>query len=163
METPLFTGAYEYTVDAKNRMSIPSQFRNQMDFENDGRRFYMVPGLEKGTLSLYPERVFRQLDQSWPKPKIPSRDFANYRRVFYNLATLVEMDKQGRILLPQSLLNLANLGREVYITGSGDHLDICNKADYEAFMSDNWSQYGELQERVRQYLDQYEGGGEGNG
>jgi MraZ protein len=152
LESTLLTGAYEHTIDAKNRMSIPSQIRNQMDTERDGSRFYLVPGARLGTLSIYPEKTFRRQHEKRPSPEIPHEDLLTYNQVFYSMATLLEVDKQGRVLLPDRHLRLAGIGREVYITGSRDHLDLWNKADYEKFAEENWSGYAELLHRARKYF-----------
>ncbi len=154
LESTLFTGAYEHTIDAKNRMSIPSQIRHQMDPERDGTRFYLVPGARPGTLSLFPEHAFRRRQQSWPSPEIPHEDLLNYSQVFFSMATLLEVDKQGRVLLPDRPLGHVGIGREVYITGAGDHLDLWNKADYERFFEENWSRYADLQHRARRYFSE---------
>lgn len=152
MEPTLLTGAFEYTIDAKNRLSIPAQIRNQLDVERDGTRFYLVPGARPGTLSIYPEKTFRRRHERRPNPEILHGDLLNYTQVFYSMATLLEVDKQGRVLLPERHLRLASIGRDVYITGSGDHLDLWNKADYEKFAEENWSHYAELQDRARKCL-----------
>jgi MraZ protein len=152
LETTLLTGAYEYTIDAKNRLSIPAQIRNQLDVERDGTRFYLVPGARPGTLSIYPEKTFRRRHERRPNPEIPHEDLRDYTQVFYSMATLLEADKQGRVLLPERHLRLAGIGHDVYITGSGDHLDLWNRADYEKFADENWSRYAELQHRARKYF-----------
>ncbi len=160
MESTLFTGAFEHTIDAKNRMSIPSQIRHQMDPERDGKRFYLVPGARPGTLSLFPERTFQRRQQAWPSPEIPHEDLLNYTQVFFSMATLLEVDKQGRVLLPEHPLKHVGIEREVFITGAGDHLDLWNKSDYEKFFEDNWSRYAELQHRARKYFSKRQSGGE---
>lgn len=161
LETTLLTGAFEATVDAKNRMSIPSQIRNQLDPQRDGSNFYLVPGARQGTLSLYPERTFRRRYESRPSPEIPHDDLLTFNQVFFSMASLLEVDKQGRVLLPERQIKYVGIGREVCITGGGDHLDLWNKADYERFATDNWSRYSELQHKVRRYFPDSGGGGSG--
>ena len=152
LESTLLTGAYGCTIDAKNRMSIPSAIRSQLDVERDGTRFYLVPGARPRTLSIYPEKTFRRRHERRPSPEIPHDDFLTYSQVFYSMATPLEVDKQGRVLLPERQLRLAGIGREVYITGTGDHLDLWNKDDYEKFVDENWSRYAELLHRARKYF-----------
>ncbi len=152
MEDALFTGAYEHSIDAKNRMSIPSQIRRQMGDGEGMQRFYLVPGDRPGTLSLYPERTFIERQKNWPSPDLPHEDLLNYRQIFFSMATLLEVDKQGRVLLPERPLRHVGIGREVYITGDGDHLDLWNREDYERFFEDNWSRYSEIQHRARRYF-----------
>ncbi len=152
MDPTLLTGAYEHAIDAKNRLSIPAQIRNEMDPERDGTRFYLVPGARPGTLSLYPEKTFRRRQESWPSPEIPNEDLLNFNQVFFSMATLLDLDKQGRVLLPDRPVKAAAIRREVYITGAGDHLDLWNKSDYESFLDANWSRYAEVQHRARKYF-----------
>lgn len=159
LEPTLLTGAYEHTIDAKNRMSIPSQIRRELDPERDGTRFYLVPGARPGTLSLYPEYTFRRRQQGWPSPEIPHRDLLNYSQTFFSMATLLDVDKQGRVLLPERPLDRVGIGREVYITGAGDHLDLWNRSHYEKFIDENWDRYAELQDRARRYFPAHQPNG----
>ncbi|MCH8053349.1 MAG: division/cell wall cluster transcriptional repressor MraZ, partial [Planctomycetes bacterium] len=61
----------------------------------------------------------------------------------------LEMDKQGRILLPERMLKRADIGTELMLTGAGGHLDLWNRAVYEEFVESNWSRWAEVQKKAR--------------
>lgn len=160
MDKPiLFTGACEHNIDAKHRLSIPSQFRSQMDAERDGTGFYMVPGDRAGTLSLYPENTFRRRLESWPDHDNPEEELSDYNDLYFALSTFLEMDKQGRVLLPADKLEQAGLGREVYVTGRRDHLMLWNKVDYEGFLAENWPRLPDIRRQARKFFRRSETGG----
>jgi len=148
----LFVGTYEHTIDSKNRLSIPAEIRMELDRYRDGTRFFVTPGRHKGTLSLYTERRFLELVAGIPADLIPDRDQYIYDSIFFSMAKPVEMDKQGRILLPEYLLQRTGIHGEVVLTGCRDHLDIWNKADYEAFFKQHWERYPEIQDKAAEAL-----------
>ncbi len=57
----IFTGQYERTIDAKNRIQLPSQLRSAIDSERDGVGLYVTLGEYRGTLSIFTERGFEEL------------------------------------------------------------------------------------------------------
>ncbi len=151
----LFTWCYEHTIDAKNRLAMPAQVRNELDPEEDGTRFYVVPGLRVGTLAIYPEKRFRKLAESRPAEPIPDEDELTYDQISFSMASPpLEPDKQGRILLPERTLRLAKIGKQVVVIGVRDHLELWNKKDYEQFVSENWARYSEIQLRARRAMRQ---------
>ena len=68
------------------------------------------------------------------------------------MAKPVEVDKQGRILLPEWLLEKTSIRGEVVLTGCRDHLDIWKKKDYEASFDENWNRYAEVQAKALEAL-----------
>lgn len=143
-----FTGSYEHAIDAKHRLSIPSAIRSAMHPERDGDHFYLVPGQRQGTLSMYGNRRFEAMADSRPWGDLPLADEITYDQLFFSLATCIEMDKQGRVVLPERVLSSAGIGREVMITGANDHLDLWNRADYESFVAQHWPTYTDVQEQL---------------
>jgi len=151
----LFTWSYEHTIDAKNRLAMPAQVRNDLDPDEDGTRFYVVPGLRVGTLAIYPEKRFRKLGEARPAEPIPDEDELTYDQISFSMASPpLEPDKQGRILLPERTLRLAGIGKQVVVIGVRDHLELWNKKDYEQFVSENWARYSEIQLRARRAMRQ---------
>lgn len=136
-----FVGTYEQTVDAKNRLSVPFPIRSKMNVDADGRGFYVLPGQRPGTLALYPERYFEQTRRLIPPPEALSDELIAWRQFELAHCFLLDPDDQGRVLLPQKLLTLAGIPREVTLIGVQDHLEIWNRADFEAFQTANWPTY----------------------
>jgi MraZ protein len=145
----VFTGTFELTIDPKNRLSVPALIRSAIDPERDGTRFYLVPGTPKTTLSLYADRYFERYADAYHASLDPNEQSENFEKVFYAMATLLDLDKQGRMLLPQWILDRVAIGKQVTVTGARDHLVIWNRAEYAAFMKQNWDRYPDLLQRAR--------------
>lgn len=145
----VFTGTYDLTIDPKNRLSIPAGVRAAMDPERDGTRFYVVPGSPKSTLSLYADRYFERYAEQYHAGLDPNDEREKFEQVFYSMATLVDIDKQGRVVLPQWILDRVDLGKQVTMTGSRDHLVLWKRAEYAAFMNQNWERYPDLLRMAR--------------
>jgi len=140
----VFTGTYELTIDSKNRLSIPAGIRSAMDPARDGKKFYLVPGTPKSTLSLYADRYFEQYAEQYHAGLDPNEERDRFEKVFYAMATLLDVDKQGRVVLPQWILERVGIGKPVTLTGARDHLVVWNRQEYEAFMNQNWERYPDL-------------------
>lgn len=145
----LFTSAHERTIDAKGRLQIPSQIREILESADQRRFLYLVPGSRPGTLSLFPADDFEAMAQFMDNEPIPDEDALTYQQLFYSLASRLEMDRQGRIHLPERSLKQAGIGNEIMLTGGGSHLDIWSKTVYEQFVDENWGRWTEVQRKAR--------------
>jgi len=143
----LFTGIYELTIDPKNRLSIPATVRAAMDPERDGTRFYLVPGDRRGTLSLYGDSYFERYAEQYHSSLRPGEEKENFEMVFYSMATLLDIDRQGRVVLPQRTMDFVGIQRQVTLTGARNHLVLWNRSDFAAFMKEHWDRYPEMLRR----------------
>ena len=141
-------GEHELTVDEKNRILVPSQVRKQLDPERDGEAFFLVTGRD-GRLWLYPERHYEQLVSRDPSELTPSEDTLAFDRLMLGLASRVEWDKQGRVLLPDKALKRAGIGKEVTLVGARDHLELWNRADWESEREQLETRRRDLVEKIR--------------
>jgi MraZ protein len=149
----VFTDAFERTLDAKNRIQIPAEFRKVMDPKLHGEAFYLCPGERKNTLSLYPERTFHDRAKQLRTEEIAGADPLAFEQLYYSLASRLEMDKQGRVVLQERLLNRVELGREVTLAGAHTRIDVWNTAEYTEFVNSSFeAQWPELQKFMRQTL-----------
>lgn len=142
-----FVGAYELTIDAKNRVSVPFAVRSKMNADAEGRGFYVVPGRRPRTLAIYTEKHFEKMRQGLPAADQLSDAAYEWRQWESAVAAFVDPDQQGRLLIPDRLLKKAGIGREVTLTGVQDHLEIWNRSDFEAFEDEKWPSYA--QERAK--------------
>jgi len=145
----IFTGYYEHTIDAKHRLAIPAKFRSRLDPERDGTALVMVPGQPANTLWLYTERHFERLAERVDSALIPDDDQLRFDQIFFTLAEILDLDSQGRILVPERMMARAGLGREVVICGVRDHAEIRPRENFEKKVDEDWSRYREYQLRVR--------------
>lgn len=147
-----FTGYYEHTVDDKNRLSIPASLRNQMDPERDGKRWYVVPGRQSGSLWMYPEKEFNRLSDSFGSELNPDDDQLTWEQTIFPLAELLDTDSAGRVVLPARHLQLAGMTREVTVAGVRDHVEIVNRADFDRRKEEAWRNYTEIQRKAREAM-----------
>ena len=145
-------GNYELTVDDKNRILVPSEVRKKLDPERDGEAFFLVTGRD-GRLWLYPERHYELLVSRDPSELTPSEDMLAFDRMMLGLASRVEWDKQGRVLLPDKALKRAGIGKEVTLVGARDHLELWNRADWESEREQLETRRRDLVEKIRQERD----------
>ena len=116
MQACLLKGTYNQTMDAKGRMTFPTKLRELI-----GERFIVTKGID-GCLFVYSLEDFEKRAE-----KIRSLPMAKARalqRSFMAWACEVEPDKQGRILVPQSLREVAGLEKEIVVAGVSDRCEI---------------------------------------
>lgn len=129
----LFTGTYEHSIDAKQRLAIPSEVREALGSPLEGLKLYVVL-CEGPTLCLYTQAGFTKRADELDGSTLPADEVLEYERFFFSLARPVELDKQGRVRLPDQLLKMVNLKRDVVLIGVKDHLEIHDRqAWYEHF------------------------------
>ena len=134
----IFTGQYDRTIDAKNRIQLPSQLRAAIDPEEDGTGFYVTLGEHRGTLSIFTQRAFEELAARMETEFMPGPESRRFELQFYGLAAYVEVDKQGRILLPDRLRQKARLKEEVFLVGQKHRIDLWNRADLDRSIGIDW-------------------------
>ncbi len=121
----MFLGEYEHTIDAKGRMAVPAKFRAQMD-----RGAVISKGM--GTcLSVYPMQRWEERSDELTAGKA-IEELRNFERRIYPSASEVELDGQGRMVIPARLRAYAGLGNEVTVAGMRDHFEIWDRATWRA-------------------------------
>ena len=135
---PIFTGQYDRTIDAKNRIQLPSQLRASIDPGRDGDGLYITLGEHRGTLSIFTERGFERLASRMETEFMPGPESRRFELQFYALASYIEADKQGRLVLPDRLLKKARLGEQVFLVGQKQRIDVWNRADLERSIGIDW-------------------------
>ena len=121
----MFYGANYNTLDAKGRLIIPKQFREQL-----GESFMMTKGLD-GCLYVFPMSEWNSFEEKLAALPLTNKNARAVVRHFAAGATLCEMDKQGRILVPEVLRDFAHLQRDVVVEGSMKRIEIWSKEQYD--------------------------------
>ncbi len=127
VEREMLIGEHSHNLDTKGRVSIPSKFRDDL-----GGVFVLSKGVNE-CLNAYSKEAWEDFQAELMELK--GADGRKLRRFFFSGATECEIDAQGRVLIPPVLREYAHLQREVVIAGISDHMEIWNKADWEAYMS----------------------------
>lgn len=133
-----FTGQYDRTIDAKNRVQLPSPMRGAIDPEKNGAGLYVTLGEHRGTLSIFTEQGFESLAERMETEFLPGPESRRFELQFYALTAPVDMDKQGRFVLPDRLVKKARLNTDVYLVGQKSRIDIWNRADFDQSIGIDW-------------------------
>ncbi len=149
------TGEYEHALDNKNRLFVSNKLRNQIDTDEHGSSFYLIMGTN-GVLCLYPEKYFQQIALAGaPRMAAPDEAVA-FERLAFALASKVELDRQGRLLLSEKIRKRARLGSALTLVGVRDHIELWNTDNWEKYLSDNFPQYQQQMAVARQAVLQKE-------
>lgn len=119
----MLTGNYNQSMDAKGRMTFPSKLR-----EIIGEKFVVTKGLD-GCLFVYSLEDFEA--RAKKISALPLAQGRNIQRNFMANAIEVEADKQGRILVPQKLREMAGLTKEIVVAGVSNRCEIWDKTRWD--------------------------------
>ncbi|MEQ2876659.1 division/cell wall cluster transcriptional repressor MraZ [Enterococcus asini] len=123
----MFMGEFQHTIDAKGRLIVPSKLREQL-----GEKFVVTRGLD-GCLFGYPLSEWEKLEEKLNEMPLAKKDARTFVRYFYSAATECEIDKQGRINIPQTLRTHANLTKNCVITGVANRIEIWDDEKWQSF------------------------------
>ncbi|MBP9996159.1 MAG: division/cell wall cluster transcriptional repressor MraZ [Lachnospiraceae bacterium] len=121
----MFMGEYNHTIDPKGRVIVPAKFREAL-----GDRFVVTKGLD-GCLFVYDMTEWAAFEEKLKTLPITNKDARAFVRFFLAGATDVEVDKQGRILLPSVLREFAGLTKDVVLIGVASRVEIWSKENWE--------------------------------
>ena len=147
----LLTGEYRHVVDSKSRVLISNKLRGQIDADEHGSNFYLVLGAN-GILCLYPERYFEQIALAVAPQTTAPDESVVFERMSFALASKVELDGQGRLLLNERLRKRAGLKDHITLVGVRDHIELWNSESWEQYLSDHMSQYQKQMSQARQVV-----------
>lgn len=152
----LLTGEYEHTIDDKSRLFISNKLRSQVDADEHGSNFYLVLGAN-GILCLYPEKCFEQIALAVaPGTDAPDEAVA-FERLTFALASKIELDRQGRLLLNEKLRKRAGLKNTVTLVGVRDHIELWNTDSWEKYLAEHVGQYQQQMTYARHTVLQKQG------
>jgi len=123
----MFIGEYQHNLDDKGRVALPAKFRHML---TDGA--VITRGVDK-CLSVYPKSdwlIEAEKISSLPKSKADARA---YSRMILGGAMDVELDGQGRVVIPEYLRTYAGLSKQVIVVGMGDRLEMWSEEAWLAY------------------------------
>jgi MraZ protein len=121
----MFIGEYHYSLDLKRRLAIPVKFRKVFK-----GKAVITKGLD-GCLFVYPLSVWEKMAEKLGKFPLGERRTRQFVRFILAGAIKSDIDKQGRILVPQYLGKFAHLKKEVVLVGLYDRLELWDKGRWE--------------------------------
>lgn len=125
----MLLGEYNHTLDDKGRVSIPAKFRDDL-----GSTFIVTKGLDN-CLFVYSKKEWETFEEKLKTLPLTNPNARNFIRFFFAGATECELDKQGRINIPQNLREYALLKKDVYIVGVSTRVEIWDKEKWQNYTS----------------------------
>lgn len=146
MSEVIFYGEYEHSLDEKGRVILPAKFRELL-----GDKCHITRGYDK-CLTVYSEEGWEKFLVKMAE-SIEHEADKNHRKVMRGFASGgvdLNIDKQGRMLIPPILRNFAEIEKEVSIIGSLNKIEIWDKEKWNAYISDPENTMEEAAEKVEQ-------------
>lgn len=125
----MFRGQYAHAIDDKGRTSVPSRFREILAAQGESR-LVITAGVDP-CLVAYPMKEWLAFEERLSQLPRFDPSVAMIRRLYVSGAVELELDKVGRLLIPQTLRETAGLEREALWAGMGKHLELWSKERFD--------------------------------
>jgi len=144
-----FTSEYECKLDAKGRLVLPSRIKAQLP-EGEGQELVIRRGFEQ-CLILYPMVEFKKVFSKISGLSEFNEEYRKLQRNFFSGTVTVELDGNGRLLIPKNMLTYATIDKDVVLVGMGNKVEIWNPSIYEKHQI---SDPGELSKLAQKHLEE---------
>jgi MraZ protein len=138
----MFMGEYLHSVDIKGRISMPSKFRELL-----GETFIVTRGLD-GCLFVYTREEWNNIERKLKELPFTQKDARAFTRFFFSGACECEIDKQGRVVVPQTLRDFASIDKEVVIIGVSTRVEIWSVEKWNTYTNDSSISFEEIAEKM---------------
>ena len=138
----MFMGEYNHTVDPKGRLIVPSKFREQL-----GNEFVVTKGMD-GCLFVFDNSEWQAFEAKLRSLPMIDKEARQFTRYFLAGAASLEVDKQGRILLPAVLREFADITKDAVLVGVGNRVEIWSKDRWEGTIT-----YQDMEEISRHMIE----------
>ena len=140
----MLIGEYTHSIDEKNRVSLPSKFRQKM-----GKKVVVTPGLDH-CLFVFTPSEWERISDRLAGGSIGQADHRSFSRFMFGGAVEAEVDSIGRILVPDFLRDWANLKAKVAVVGVQSRVEIWNDKSWSEYKKGVEGQTGALAEKLGQ-------------
>jgi len=141
----MFMGEFQHNIDVKGRIIVPAKFR-----EGLGEHFVVTRGLDK-CLFAYPMDEWKILEEKLKKLPLTKKDARAFTRFFFSGAIECEIDKQGRINIPQPLRNYASLEKECVVIGVSNRIELWASDSWNEYFDDSEESFAEIAENLMDF------------
>lgn len=138
----MFMGEYQHSVDIKGRLIVPAKFRDQLSDS-----FIITRGLDN-CLFGYPMDEWRKLEEKLKELPVTKKDARAFVRFFFSGATEVEIDRQGRINIPTTLLQYANIVKDCVIIGVASRIEIWAAQKWQDYYTESEASFNDIAENI---------------
>lgn len=143
----MFIGEYDHRLDNKNRLSVPRKFREVLKSTEDVQGFFVTRGLDT-CLFLYTASQWNEAKANLKDKPFTGLAVRRFQRLFFGNASFCELDKQGRILIPEKLREVAQLEKNVTVVGVDSRVEVWSRSRWESAKEADSSEYEKLAEEL---------------
>lgn len=140
-------GEYAHNIDRKGRLIMPAKFREDL-----GEHVVVNRGLD-GCLYVYTAKQWEIVYQKLSALPSTNKDARMFQRMMLSKAAEVDLDSQGRILIPRTLIELAGLEKECLIVGMANHLEIWSKERWMQLEEEQSGSFEEAAEALNGFME----------
>ena len=144
----LIVGETARSIDEKQRISIPKEMREFFVMENGPSIVYATPGAN-GSIWLYPKAAFESRANVMENSLLTNEDEMELEQILFSQTTRLEIDKSGRIRLPEVLLSFVGIDAQAILLGVRDHLEVVNPENWEVQKREGLPKLKEIMARIR--------------
>ena len=137
----MFIGTYNHTLDEKYRVKLPASFRQKID-----EGVVIITKGDDKNLVIYTLSGWNEYMAPIQKKALSDYKYRKFMRAKFAMANEVKIDAQGRVLISKSLLDYANLGKDVLVVGVGDVIELWAPEIFE-------SELEEIEQEKEEFLE----------
>lgn len=126
----MFTGEFRHTIDGKGRIAVPARFRAELATGAHVSRWM------DNCLAIFPNQAWERLADRVGEQRYADAGARAFSRFLFSGAFDVELDGQGRVVLPAPLRDFAGLKVEAVVVGSLDHIELWEPGRWAAVSED---------------------------
>jgi MraZ protein len=136
----VFTGTFERALDSKARFLLPKRMRSEL---GDDAVVFLTPGTDR-CLELHTSESLNQLADRANRSAAGAKKIKSFSRLFYAQAEQCDIDAQGRIRIPRSLIAHAELTKDVVIAGVGFNWEIWDSIHWKAYLQQHEDEFDRI-------------------
>jgi len=140
----MFIGEYTYSIDEKKRLAIPVKFRQAL-----GKKAVLTRGIDT-CLVIYPLEEWGKLAKKLENLPASQTDARAFARIMLAGAVDVQLDKLGRILIPDYLKNYALFKKNVAIIGLSNRIEIWDETKWQDYKEKTEKEIGDMASRLKE-------------
>jgi MraZ protein len=140
----LLTGTHDRTLDDKKRLALPKRVREQL---GNIKKLFVSQGLDQ-CLWLFGQGDLDRLAEKIDQAPAAQNKVRVFKRLFFASMEAVEVDRNGRILIPERLVQFAGLVHEVKLIGVRDHLELWDAARWNQYLEQNAASFDAVAEEA---------------
>ncbi|OGV89248.1 division/cell wall cluster transcriptional repressor MraZ [Microgenomates group bacterium RBG_19FT_COMBO_39_10] len=129
----MFLGEYKHNLTKGNRLALPSKVRNEIETSE----IVLARGFEACILG-YQKSTWEEISKTELAKPVSEMEARKIRRQLFSGAILIEIDQQGRVVVPKNLLGYAKIKDEAMVIGAGDHFEIWDSLTWKNYKEENY-------------------------